>query len=361
MRSLFAKRLIATAFLVPLTTATAWAQSSVTLYGVLDNGLTYINNAGGSPLVELKDGINRVNKLGFTGQEDLGGGLKALFKLESGFSMNTGTQNGGLMFGDSAYVGLDDSRWGRVTLGRQFDFSVLLEHYLPCLQCGIYTVENADLDRVSGEWLNNSVEYMSPSLGGLTLGAMYAFPQSGAGQTNSGRAYSFSAEYRNGPLGMIATTTNINGALVYAGLLGAPSFLGVNTPPPVLPVNNQRIIAFGTSYQFGKFHAAALYTNTRVTLSKRASTDQVLRVGGDYEPTPFWTLSAALVADRFEDSRWYTLDTGVRYQISKRTFAYIDGLFQRASGAGTVASIALAALSSTNSQVVGRVGLTHAF
>lgn len=339
----------------------AFAQSSVTLYGVLDNGLTYINNDEGKSVVELKDGIARANHLGFEGQEDLGGGLKALFKLDSGFSMNNGTLNSGLMFGNDAYVGLDDDRLGRIALGRQFDFSVLLEHYLPCLQCGIYTVENADLDRVSGEWLNNSVQYMSPDLGGLKLGAMYAFPQSGTGATNEGRAYSFSAEYRNGPLGMIATTTDINGALVYAGLLGAPSFLGVSPPPIVLPVDNQRILGFGTSYQFGKFHAAVLYTNTRVTRGEVASTDQVLHVGGDYRLSPDWSLAGALVADRFEDSRWYTLDTGIRYQLSKRTAAYVDGIFQRASGTGTVASIALAALSSTNSQAVARIGIAHTF
>jgi outer membrane protein OmpU len=339
----------------------AMAQSSVTLYGIIDDGITYINNDQGKSLLAMKDGINRVNRVGFEGQEDLGGGTKALFKLESGFSANTGALDGGLMFGNSAYVGLDDSRLGRVTLGRQFDFSVLLEHYLPCLECGIYIVENADLDRVSGEWLNDSVQYMSPDIGGLKLGAMYAFPQSGAGATNEGRAYSFSAQYTHGPFGMIATATDINGALVYAGLLGAPSFLGISHPPVVLPIDNQRILALGASYQFGLLHATALYTNTRVTLGEIASTDQVLHVGGDYQPSPLWTLSAAVVADRFEDWRWYSLDTGVSYQLSRRTTAYVDGVFQRATGAGAVASIALAALSSTNSQVVARVGITHTF
>jgi len=179
--------------------ASAFAQSSVTLYGSIDNGITYVNNVAGSSSIRMQDGANKSNTLGFLGSEDLGGGQKALFKLENGFSANTGALGqGGLMFGKQAYVGLSDNRIGQVTLGRQYDFTVVLEHYLPCLQCGLFVVENADFDRISGDRLNNSVQFQSRDFGGLKIGTMYAFAQNATGSTNSGRAYSFMAEYTNG-------------------------------------------------------------------------------------------------------------------------------------------------------------------
>ncbi len=65
----------------------AHAQSSVTLYGILDAGITYVNNAGGAHQFKFDDGISYGNRIGFKGVEDLGGGLQAVFVLESGFHL----------------------------------------------------------------------------------------------------------------------------------------------------------------------------------------------------------------------------------------------------------------------------------
>jgi len=66
------------------------AQSSVTLYGMLDAGIGYTSNVGGHEKVSLDGGASGSNKWGLRGQEDLGGGLKAVFKLENGFNIATG-------------------------------------------------------------------------------------------------------------------------------------------------------------------------------------------------------------------------------------------------------------------------------
>ena len=66
------------------------AQSSVTLYGILDAGITYVNNTGGAHAVKFDDGISYGNRIGFKGVEDLGGGLQAVFVLESGFHLGNG-------------------------------------------------------------------------------------------------------------------------------------------------------------------------------------------------------------------------------------------------------------------------------
>jgi len=66
------------------------AQSSVTLYGMLDAGLSYTSNVNGHSDYALVGGASGSNKWGLLGQEDLGGGLKAVFKLENGFNIATG-------------------------------------------------------------------------------------------------------------------------------------------------------------------------------------------------------------------------------------------------------------------------------
>src|ERR1700709_1384978 len=88
------------------------AQSSVTLYGVVDAGISYVNNAanakgGSSSLVKFDDGIDGGNRFGFRGVEDLGGGYKAIFTLENGFGRGHGTlSQGGALFGRQAFVGI---------------------------------------------------------------------------------------------------------------------------------------------------------------------------------------------------------------------------------------------------------------
>ena len=93
----------------------------MTLYGIIDEGLLFNNNAGGKHLYSMASGVMQGSRFGLRGTEDLGGGLKAIFTLENGFDVNSGKLGqGGLMFGRQAYVGLS-SQYGTVTLGRQYD------------------------------------------------------------------------------------------------------------------------------------------------------------------------------------------------------------------------------------------------
>lgn len=359
------RRYLTASLLLQTISAGAFAQSSVTLYGTIDNGLTYINNYLGQSVVKMQDGINRSNTLGFTGTEDLGGGMHTVFKLENGYSANTGALGqGGLMFGKQAYVGIGQNTIGDVSLGRQYDYMYsALFRYFPCQSCGILGVENADLDRMSGERLNNSVQFTSANLAGLQFGAMYAFGQnSGATSTNLGRAISANVVYAYGPFSAGFAMTDINKAPIYAGLTGAPALLGQPLrPATVLVVDNQRIFGAGAIYTLGNGRASVLYTNTRLQLNGLSATDQVLHVGGDYHVLPDLILAGKVTFDRLDNSRWYSATAGIDYFLSKATDIYVDLVAQKATGAGTVASIALTAPSSTNQQFVSRVGMKHLF
>ncbi len=98
------------------------AQSSVTRYGLIDEGFNYTSNVGGHSNYQLESGFAQGSRWGLKGTEDLGGGLKAVFQLENGFDVNSGNLGqGSRMFGRQANVGLSSDRFGTVTVGRQYD------------------------------------------------------------------------------------------------------------------------------------------------------------------------------------------------------------------------------------------------
>ena len=99
--------------------AGAQAQSSVTIYGIVDSGISYVSNSGGHSAWIFDTGVPQGNRLGFTGTEDLGGGMKALFRLENGFNLNNGQDSeNGTMFNRQAFVGLKSDQYGALTLER---------------------------------------------------------------------------------------------------------------------------------------------------------------------------------------------------------------------------------------------------
>ena len=100
----------------------AFAQSNVTVYGLIDATLGTKNNTTGSGgrLTGVQTAWFSGNRLGFTGTEDLGGGLAAIFKLESEYLIATGEMDTpGVIFNRDAWVGLRSNDFGQFTLGRQ--------------------------------------------------------------------------------------------------------------------------------------------------------------------------------------------------------------------------------------------------
>src|SRR5260370_22117989 len=96
-----------------LAAKAANAQSSVTLYGIVDAGFTFTNNQKGEKAYQATQGNVQGSRWGLLGSEDLGGGNKVSFKLENGFSLESGASGqGGRMFGRSAWVALSNSTAG---------------------------------------------------------------------------------------------------------------------------------------------------------------------------------------------------------------------------------------------------------
>ncbi|MHB1408288.1 MAG: porin [Acidovorax defluvii] len=203
---------VAAALLAPF--AFAHAQSSVTIYGLLDAAVSFGNGGNGAKTKRLDSGVGPGSRLGFRGNEDLGGGLKAMFTAEMGIDSGTGaSQQGNLPFGRQIFVGVGSGETWTLTFGRQLSPSELAitaadalgqSYWNSTAGYGIGTLMSPTGNSVAGSGcqgatvrVNNSVlgRY---SAGGFTGRFMVALGDENTQGT--GRLINPSIQYNNGPL-----------------------------------------------------------------------------------------------------------------------------------------------------------------
>ncbi len=151
----------------------AHAQSSVTLYGRLDAGLQYRTGMPGGDAVQAESGDWGESEFGLKGTEDLGGGTKAIFKLEMGLDVMNGNYQNGSLFGREARVGLTNDTWGTFKIGYAGAAEISQDSWdLDPQLMQQYAISTLVRGR---NWAQagNSVEYTSPLLAGLTLKGQY--------------------------------------------------------------------------------------------------------------------------------------------------------------------------------------------
>ncbi|REE07453.1 putative porin [Paraburkholderia sp. BL27I4N3] len=341
------------ALTIPLA-GNANAQSSVTLYGVLDNGITYINNQGGHSAVIEDSGVIQGNRWGLRGKEDLGGGLSAIFVLESGFSLTNGaSRQGGALFGRQATVGLT-SPFGTVKLGRQNDF---MDEFLYWDTAAVqfaagYSWHYQDADRLSGEQANNSILYTTPNFHGVRAGAMFGFSNmagSFGGAANSPRVVSYGVEYDNsGPFSVSAAYTSVNGA---GGSIGETAFNGTNL----------RTFGVGGRYLYGGATVFANVTHTTIE-AKAGISISVFEGGVSYLVRPDIVVGVADTYTTLSGGvRLQEVSTGAHYLFSKSTDVYVTGNYEHSNSLKIPPQMFGLAPSSTQDQLAFRVGLRHRF
>lgn len=153
----------------------ACAQSAVSIYGMLDASIERLVNVAGGGSVTRMPGLtgSMPSLLGFRGAEDLGGGLKAVFTLESGFGVDAGTFNqGGRVFGRQAFLGLSGD-WGMLSLGRQYSMLFWSQMNIDMLGPNAYGMAALD-SYIPNARADNSMAYRG-KFGGWSAGATYSF------------------------------------------------------------------------------------------------------------------------------------------------------------------------------------------
>ncbi|KQY90746.1 porin [Pelomonas sp. Root1444] len=168
----------------------ASAQSSVTVYGVADAYLQ-IGSGGRGSTKTLQSGGLQGSRVGFRGTEDLGGGLKALFQLESGLALDTGTvTQGGTFWGRQAYVGLSGD-FGTTTAGRQYSPLFVAIDTVDPFGTGLGSVYSSGIvTTLGGTRVNNSIIYSSPKVQGFSGKLLAA-----AGENVTGRSLGADVRY----------------------------------------------------------------------------------------------------------------------------------------------------------------------
>lgn len=356
-----------TGFLLCAVSAAAHAQSSVTLFGTIDDGLSYISNEHGKSLVKANDGIFTPNLWGIKGSEDLGGGTRAIFQLMNQFALNTGAiTNGQQLFSKTAFVGLSDKRLGTLTLGSQYDFMAT-----SLWASGIDTADDGgfffgfpagpfkglgipnnptgelDWDRSEGTPIANTVKYLSPTIDGFSAGAMYGFGNV-AGEIGTGNSSSFGLNYASANLGLGAAFTNVK---------------YVVTGGPQVSIRNWGV---GGLYKWTNVTLHGLITTVRNVNSGAAAEEASAGVRWQFGQA--WMLSGEYMYLKgnavLQSNHANQLGATLYYSLSKRTTVYASSVYQRAND-GAQAQISgivdPEGMSSSSSQSVFRVGMHTVF
>ena len=206
------KSLIAIAVLAA-TSSAAFAQSNVTIYGILDAGIVSERGGKDGNVSKVTSGAASASRIGFKGTEDLGGGLSAIFKLETGARIDDGTldNTNSALFNREAFVGLSSKTAGTLTLGRQYTpyYETLRDVGDPFAMGYAGTAKN--LFPVASFMTRNSnaVVYKSPNLEGFTAAVSYSLGEV-AGDASATRQVGGSLGYANGPLNVAVAYNSKN-------------------------------------------------------------------------------------------------------------------------------------------------------
>ncbi|WP_322048984.1 porin [Paraburkholderia sp. J67] len=379
---------------VCIGTGTVHAQSSITLYGKIEDGLNYTSNARARDAWQLESGYDYGSRWGLKGDDNLGDGVHAIFQLENGFDVNTGRNGqGGRQFGRQAFVGVTSERYGTLTLGRQYDPSV--DMFSPMTANGNWTgyifAHPYDNDNTDYSFhANNAVKYVTPVFRGLSAEAMYAFSNQAGGFANN-RLYGFAAQYVNGGLTLAASYLKLNGAS--SATDGSANTAGAVTDS-TFNSRSQQNIGVGANYAFSNWLVGLAYSHVdvydpsanayfsadggptqpaggswqawkfdNVEVNARYQFTHALYLGGAYTYTQAHLSSTT---GSF-NPKWHQLSLKLNYDFSSRTSIYLEGAWQHAVSAHTgtqfdYANIPGAAdISSGQNQMLYRIALIHGF
>jgi len=326
---------LAALFTGAIACVNAHAQSSVTLYGAIDTGVRYINNAtaqGGSTW-SLGSGALMGSRWGIKGREDLGNGTSANFVLESGFVPTTGVfDQQGQEFGRQVWVGLDNKTYGTIQAGRMYSVGFWQLSNYDAFNLPNYLAEAWET-RLYGVRMDNSAKYTF-SRDDITLQLQHSFGgQAGdfqAGTTNAG-ALSYSA---HGIGAGVVAQRSTDASDRHANVLGMGatyalakfSFYGTY-------ILSRRDAGFTVGSTTGSALANTSILSNATTVAGAQTTgrrDEYFSAGVAYRVVPALRVGVSLMLDNVAGvagdtgGRIKTLVSLVDYQLSKRTDVYAE-------------------------------------
>jgi predicted porin len=335
------------AVILAASAGVASAQSGITIYGIIDAGLVTERGGAAGNVNKITSGVGEASRLGFKGTEDLGGGLSALFQLETGFRVDTGELDAtNTIFNRQAFVGLK-SQYGTLTLGRQYTpWHLALSQVGDPFATGYAGgAKNQFPDFGNNIRSSNTVLYASPVYNGFSGSLAYS-PGEQGGSTDAGRQWGASIGYAAGPLNVRLAYNQRNSDVAPApGVTPVSQSLGRNT---LLAANYdfgvvKAYFAYGADKGFNSTPLGNPSNPFGIVPPPTPSTDGDEYLLGLTAPLGTGTLMASVM--RKNDKTSFNQDAnswgiGYLYPLSKRTLVYAAyGSIDNKNGAGyTVAN-----------------------
>lgn len=332
------KSLIALAVLA--ASGAAMAQSSVTLYGVADIGLARVDT-GSTTTNRLDSGNMNGSRWGLKGTEDLGGGLKAIFVLESGFNLDTGAQaDTTRLFNRQSYVGFSGG-FGTVKLGRQmnsvYSNSSTFDPFGDAL-----AGDSARLLNYQGNRTDNAITY-AYAASGFRGEVQYALGEV-AGNNTASRTIGGFVGYKAGPIDVVLTSQNTRNAT---------------------DTDSQKVTLLGGNYDFGIAKAFLSYDVERgfTPLDRRHMiVGAVVPMGAGSIKVSYIKRQDKAVIDA--DVQQYAI--GYTYDLSKRTalytsYSHLDNGTNANAGTSGVHAAAAGTVLADRTVKVFDIGVRHSF
>jgi predicted porin len=320
---------------IGLLSGAASAQTAVTVYGLADVGVNRTDN-GLDSVLQLKSNGQSGSRVGFRGTEDLGGGLSALFVLENGFNVDTGSFSvNNKLFGRLAYVGLNGG-FGSVKLGRTLSpLKAAHEQIDPFGAAGdvgsleriFYAHQTGTAGSSSASYLgndnigrtDNTINYATPNFAGFTAQAAYSFGEA-TGTTATGRRVGFGLGYVSGPLNVQFGYDKTNAGILTVSAITAPAV--TLAAPSTFDSANAFL---GAVYNFGvaKLHLAYAHTKIEpLAGAERSYRDGLLGVS---IPVGAGTIIGSYIVHQnrdLDENDAKLIAIGYTYDLSKRTNFY---------------------------------------
>ncbi|WP_413657967.1 porin [Paraburkholderia phenoliruptrix] len=341
--------------------APSFAQSTVTLYGIVDTSITYQNSqttlgstTPGKSNVRMQSGVWNGSRWGLRGTEDFGGGTQALFVLESGFNLATGGQQfTNAMFGRQSRIEVSNKSYGALSLGRQYSaYYTMLAPWVPAYYQTGYGSHPGDLDGLDTYYrANNAIVYTTPTFYGFTASGEFA-PAGIPGSLNQGSTWSAGLQYKGGSFGLAAAFWRINNSTSGGGPYGVESAVNSSGQQGVSAITNgysqaqaQQRFAVDGGYIFNDaWDISFAYSNVQYIpgINSKFTDTAVWNTAGSvlhYKPSPAVDLALgysytwASKANNISDpAKYHQVILSQYYALSKRTGLYALEGFQRASG-----------------------------
>ncbi|MGF6478100.1 porin [Paraburkholderia sp. JPY419] len=325
--------------------AGASAQSSVTLYGIVDTGIEYVShaNAKGDSVVRMPSVTGEFpSRWGLRGNEDLGGGYSAVFTLESGFNLRDGSSGqGGRLFGRQAFIGVK-SPYGTLAFGRQYTMTYLAVQGADIIGPDIYGMGSLDA-YVPNARTDNSITYLG-SYKGFTLGVGYSFGRDAAGTGNSpgqgtctGSVPGHATECRDWSAMLKYDSQYFGAAASYeeqrGGATAAANFFDGVAPTPLINAADKDARTQLSAYaQYAGAKIGAGWIGRRVVTQSPAVPNirsDLFFLGASYMVTPAFLLDGEVfrIINSDHDTRATMGTLRTTYLLSKRSSVYAQAAY----------------------------------